>query len=76
MPTPDPQPPNRPAGANGSKFSACMTGSVSTTKAISAVTLIATRTVLNLALSDVPRTSKAVISSAIVAAGRLMKPPG
>jgi hypothetical protein len=46
------------------------------TKAMSAVTLIATSTELNVALSDVPRTSSRVISKAMLAAGRLINPPG
>ena len=44
-------------------------------KAVSAVTLIATSTALNLALSLVPITSRPVTSSAISSAGRLISPP-
>ena len=64
-----------PAGAKGVKFSAFVTGSVRITKTVSAVTLIATRTALNFALSEVPLTSRTVISKAIDKAGRLRNPP-
>ena len=48
---------------------------VSAMNAVSAVTLIATSTALNLALSLVPMISRPVISKAMTIAGRLISPP-
>ena len=49
--------------------------SVSAMNAVSAVTLIATSTALNLALSLVPMISRPVIIKAMTIAGRLISPP-
>ena len=49
--------------------------SVMAMNTVSAVTLIATRIALNLALSLVPTTSSQVTASAMSAAGRLINPP-
>ena len=53
-----------------------ITGKVRKTNTVSAVTLMATRMALTLALSDVPTISSQVIRSAMMTAGRLMNPPG
>ncbi len=54
---------------------ACSTGTVSSTNAVSAVILIATRMALTRALSVVPTISSQVTSAAITTAGRLIQPP-
>ena len=46
-----------------------------TTNSVSAVTLTATSTALNVALSLVPITSKVVTNAAMITAGRLISPP-
>ena len=74
-PTPSPVVSRKPLGAKGWKLAPLMTGTARMTNTVKATTLMATRTEFTVALSRVPMTSSAVTSIAIVAAGRLMRPP-